>query len=352
MTELHDLIDIDGSISEVVGVCGDQIAIRVSEGKGESSFKNLDLNVLKFSPKLGQGEFVHWLPTNISYETLPYRLGDEFYSVAIHSHLRISGYKSDALGKIDNRKIICTSGVLNGSLTGLNCYRLEELKVNHHLNTANEGKVLYDKKLPYVLSDINLREFNDRHKVYEEGEGHSIVVVKPDGQVRTRNIFWKNPPEIIPDIIGSTSDLTSAAWRVAAHQTIRFIRFIILKLIKEEGSFTKKTEMKVMEKLLSSKIGEIFLEGIVGQLLTSMPERFNHQSITKLAEEIRIGAVSKAGELMIDSVIQQFLHEDQKENLRFPTECNSIMNSIEGFEEEEEDVLENDKVQMIEQRKV
>jgi hypothetical protein len=120
----------------------------------------------------------------------------------------------------------------------------------------------------------------------------------------------------------SKGDLEKAALRVAGHQTTRLLKKVILTLVKREGSITKKSELNVVERFFSTKLGEAFISMTAGQFLTHFPKFKDVAKVKILAEELRVAGFATAGNELVDFVQENYIGDFM-----------GVINSLPGAEE-------------------
>lgn len=192
---------------------------------------------------------------------------------------------------------------------------------------------------PYTVESVDTgwkeEDLRSSIKQWEEGycpQGKRFAIYSEDNlksmemmEIKETNLFYKKDED--NDKKGLAFELKSASLRIAALQTNRILKRILLKILSD-GGFSKK-DNGVVERLLSSPLGSAILSQLAGQLFDSLPEDYR---VEELGEEMRLLAYSTVGNDLIDSLLLN------REMIRFDVKVSKSSEEPvlpEGFEGED-----------------
>ena len=99
------------------------------------------------------------------------------------------------------------------------------------------------------------------------------------------------------------SDLLQAGYRTASQQLTKSFRQFLLSSLKQEG--LKKSQVKIIENLLSSEYGASLLSFGVGAIINSIPQLKNNPIANNLATEFRIEGLSQGMTQLVSSLAKK-----------------------------------------------
>lgn len=263
---------------------------------------------------------------------LSVRLVDDLI-ISLESRPEIISEKSSE-EKSTREKLLLEANKLSASILK-RCEALEE-----KINTNNFRAI---KTLEEITKEIAKEEKSSEERIRFNKEKiresfYDPIILTPPFEVKYSSWELSAPKSSL--IETTKNDIGSAAWRMAAHQLTKLIKVILMKMVADDGGFNKKAEKETIRKLLSSSIGMIVIEGVAGQLLSLLPEKFNNVSIERLAEELRVQSLTSLGNSMIDTITETITA--QPKSIRI-----ADVSSIEEQYEEEEEVLMEEPLRLM-----
>lgn len=98
------------------------------------------------------------------------------------------------------------------------------------------------------------------------------------------------------------NDMVDAGYRVAGHQMTKGVKAGLLKLFKDKGADDSK--LRIVEELLDSEVGSSMIALMLGYGLAYIPNISEDPRIQKLSKEFRVGGMSTAGNMIMDTAIE------------------------------------------------
>lgn len=98
------------------------------------------------------------------------------------------------------------------------------------------------------------------------------------------------------------SDAVEAGYRVASTQMTKGVKAGLLRMFKDKGADAGK--LVIVQELLDSEVGSAVIALIMGHGMGYIPKLNEDPRFQKLAKEFRIGGMSTAGNVLMDTVMQ------------------------------------------------
>ena len=96
------------------------------------------------------------------------------------------------------------------------------------------------------------------------------------------------------------SDAEKAAYRVGARNTVKLGQTAITKALEAQGG----DKAAALGAMLHTEVGASVVSGVMGALLTSLPQFQNDVRIQKLAEELRVNGMATLGNTVVDQLTE------------------------------------------------
>lgn len=96
------------------------------------------------------------------------------------------------------------------------------------------------------------------------------------------------------------SDAEKAAYRVGARNTVKLGQTAITKALEAQGG----DKAAALGAMLHTEVGASVVSGVMGALLTSLPQFQNDARVQKLAEELRVNGMATLGNTVVDQLTE------------------------------------------------
>ena len=96
------------------------------------------------------------------------------------------------------------------------------------------------------------------------------------------------------------SDAEKAAYRITARNVVALGRDAILKILDSKGG----EQAQAFSMMLSTEIGTSVVSGVMGGILTALPQFQNDTRVQKLAEELRVNGMATLGNTVVDQLTE------------------------------------------------
>jgi hypothetical protein len=100
-------------------------------------------------------------------------------------------------------------------------------------------------------------------------------------------------------------DMTNASYRVAANQLTKGTKKAILSLMEKQGQ--RQGHIRALSDLLDTEAGSAMVGMLLGMGLTYLPQVSNSPRAQRLAQEFRVGSMSKAGNAAMNIMTEHFI---------------------------------------------
>jgi hypothetical protein len=97
------------------------------------------------------------------------------------------------------------------------------------------------------------------------------------------------------------SDMVEAGYRVASNQMTKGVKAGLLRMFKDKGADQGK--LAIVQELLDSEVGSAVIALLMGHGMGYIPKLNEDPRFQKLAKEFRIGGMSAAGNVLMDTVM-------------------------------------------------
>ena len=96
------------------------------------------------------------------------------------------------------------------------------------------------------------------------------------------------------------SDAEKAAYRITARNVVALGRDAILKILDSKGG----EQAQAFSMMLGTEIGTSIVSGVMGGILTALPQFQNDTRVQKLAEELRVNGMATLGNTVVDQLTE------------------------------------------------
>ena len=96
------------------------------------------------------------------------------------------------------------------------------------------------------------------------------------------------------------SDSEKAAYRIGARNTVKLGQGAITKALEAQGG----DKAAALGAMLNTEVGHSVVSGIMGALLTTLPQFQNDTRVQKLAEELRVNGMATLGNTVVDQLTE------------------------------------------------
>ena len=153
----------------------------------------------------------------------------------------------------------------------------------------------------YEVNDFTIKRYN----LDPSFKGNRLTTIPIRNVLKIINSQTKKKDDIMTNTksFGSmfASDSTKALYRVASNQVTNGAQKAIVSLMEKKG--TDNETVQAVTEILKSDIGKSAISMTLGTLLTFMPKVNEDPRGQKLAEELRVEGMSKAGNVVVDSLM-------------------------------------------------
>lgn len=127
------------------------------------------------------------------------------------------------------------------------------------------------------------------------------VEQKPVEQKQEDSKIMSNNDAMSKFLTNLKQDAKNAGFRVAANQTARTVRKLLVKLLREHN--VEKSQINAVRSLLDTDLGEAAISYAIGVALTYAPKIKDDPRFQQMAAEFRIEGMAGAGNIAIDNLL-------------------------------------------------